>query len=907
MEKTKRALKKIILNIVVIGLLIPALPALGADLPEAFVLSDHPYCQKPSVATTSDGSTVLAVWVEGTAVSGGIAGYKAIWYRVCQDGQWNTAQKFTGPVNPEHPALVVDSNGDFHMIWMEGYGGGRDIAYATFSNGQWSSWTGATSNFVQVTVNQRDVWPRLAIDPADDSLHAIWSRHKTTAVSGDAEIFYARKAPGGSWQVRQVSNNGYRHLYYHSDITARNGRIWAVWEDNTTYVSYASKRNSDGSWTTPVSIHPEFAGATKWPCVTNDSNGNVHALYSTAWGPYRYNYRPVDAGWLYMGLMNTNDRYKIHGDIRVDGADNVYAVFQQRGDESFLVDSTLGNMYNTSLLMSMGDSAGNMGDPVLMWRRANAYVHTPVVAPDDNGGVHIVFYDAGVGFPENKWLDWGPIYYIKAQGAAAYRVHVTSPNGGEVWRIGEEQTLVWEATAPEGEPEIETVAIEYSLDGGSTWNMLYDAVPNVGTVTEAIPRDQVQPSTRCRFRITDPVSGVSDISDGDFTLLPPYAESGASFDKAGVWQTAVNGLDGWYIGDYTGDGLVDIMNVTNLHQKVFQSDGTQFIKLGSWIKALTGSYGWFPGDFNGDDKTDLLRYRDGNRSQVFLSTGTAFVKDFIWAYADPGPEGYTVGDFNGDGRDDMLIFNANTNDSMVYLSTGETFLDPVSWFNGHTGTDGWYPGDFNGDGMTDLARVTAGVGTQVMLSTGSAFSKDAVWTEAMPESDGWHVGDFNGDGYADLMRYLPNLSGADVFLSNGESFAWDGSWTDAEPMGADWDVGDFTGDGRDDLLRYITADRRTQVFVSTGGSAPAGTSSLYRPGIASTGDLNTGVDTSRSSLSPEAEAELMRPWLERIHNGDNGNFFFSIKKEYEKRLGRKVRDVVIYRMLYRLQVPAPRD
>lgn len=884
------------LTIVALFLFTPNLSA--QTYPNVVVLSSHEYCQYPSVAAADGGNTLLAVWIEEHG------GYKFIYYKVYTNGTWSAKKLFSGPSWPEYPHVVADSNGDFHMVWMEGSGGGRDIAYARFSNGNWNTWTGSAGDFVEITPDQRDVWPRLAIDPANDTLHAVWSKHRTTSVNYDAEIFHAQKAPGGGWIVERVSYDNYRRLNYHSDITARNNQVVTIWEQHTVGI-YSSQRNTNGTWTTPVQVK---SGGWKWPSVANDGNGNIHGLYG--YSDVRYARRTNTGSWSEIGPISTYARFKNHVDIRTDLANNVYAVFQQgpEGPSDGTVTFLAGR-----LILRRGDTNGRMDTPEVLWTRDRGFVHSPVVAPDNNGGVHIVWYDAGVGFPEDKWLDWGPIYYTKAVGAAVRLVKVLSPNGGEVWRIGQEHTLTWEVTVPAGETPPETVIVEYSLDGGSTWNMLYDAVPNLGYATAEIPRDVVQPSTQCRFRITDPDSGVFDISDQDFTLLPPYAESGGSFVNDGIWEDgATAGVEGWHVGDFNGDGKDDLLNILINYNKVFVSDGTRFIKLGRWLKSVSGLYGWFPGDYNGDGMTDLMRFIPANdwgpdRTQVFLSTGESFVKNYVWSYADPGSDGFTVGDFNGDGRDDKLVFDPVSKESRVYLSSGSEFLTPSVWFTGHNGKDGWYTGDFNGDGMTDLARVHLEEGTAVLLSTGSSFAYAGNWTAAISNSIGWIVGDVNGDGKDDLTRYVPGMSTADVFLAVDGAFAYDGSWSDISVADCDWRMGDFNGDDLDDLLNFDPSMRITRVYLSTAASGPAGTSGANRFLNHQSGDLNRGINPERPALSPEAEADLIKPWLEKLRSGEEGNFFFAIKAEYEKQLGRKVRDVVIYRMLYRFRSPiAPR-
>jgi len=469
-------------------------------------------------------------------------------------------------------------------------------------------------------------------------------------------------------------------------------------------------------------------------------------------------------------------------------------------------------------------------------------------------------------------------------------ITVTQPNGGEDWQADSPQAVTWTSSGPVG-----NVKIEYSTDNGSNWAEITASTINDGDYDWTVPD---LPSTQCLVRISEAGDGDPvDTSDAVFAIS---VKSGYSFVSDGVWQDgAAAGLEGWYTGYFTNDVMADLMNVTNLHQKVFASDGTRFVKLGSWIKALIGAYGWFPGDFNGDGMTDLLRFRPVDRTQVFLSAGSAFVKDYIWYLVDPGSEGYTIGDFNGDGLDDMLIFDGAANHTNVYLSNGDAFNDSTTWFCGHSGEDGWYPGDFNGDGRTDIARVNLSLGTQVLLSTGSSFVKNGVWTTALPPANGWFVGDYNGDGRDDLMRCQNDISGAEVFLSIGTAFQDVGLWSDASMGDLDWRVGDYNGDGRDDLVRYDNTLRRTEVLLSSPVTPPAAAARTRPPGD----DVNAGIDLSRPTLTPVEEAEVLLPWLEEIRSGEEGNYFFKIKRAYEKKLGRKVRDTVIYRMLKRQLKP----
>lgn len=93
-------------------------------------------------------------------------------------------------------------------------------------------------------------------------------------------------------------------------------------------------------------------------------------------------------------------------------------------------------------------------------------------------------------------------------------VDVISPNGGEIWEVGEYHEITWTA-----DPDIENVAIGLSLNSGAFFNALTQLTPNDGTWEwTAIPPELV--SNQCRIKVKDVDNWVVyDISDADFTIV----------------------------------------------------------------------------------------------------------------------------------------------------------------------------------------------------------------------------------------------------------------------------------------------------------------------------------------------------------------------------------------------------
>ena len=85
-----------------------------------------------------------------------------------------------------------------------------------------------------------------------------------------------------------------------------------------------------------------------------------------------------------------------------------------------------------------------------------------------------------------------------------------SPNGGEIWEVGSEQTIRWTSV------NIDSVAIDFSYDGGATWTDLATLPSTDTSYTWTFP---TTPTTEALVRITDAAdSTLFDQSDASFTL-----------------------------------------------------------------------------------------------------------------------------------------------------------------------------------------------------------------------------------------------------------------------------------------------------------------------------------------------------------------------------------------------------
>jgi len=176
------------------------------------------------------------------------------------------------------------------------------------------------------------------------------------------------------------------------------------------------------------------------------------------------------------------------------------------------------------------------------------------------------------------------------------RVIVTSPDGGEDWKVGSHHNITWTSNGTTG-----NVKIEYSTSGGNSWIEEVASTTDDGSYSWTIPDEE---STNCLVRVSDTDGSPSDISNAVFTIssTPPPPE---------LVVTSPNGGEDW-----KADSTYDI---------TWTSNGTSgevtieySIDNGSvWTELIasmpdTGIYSWIIPDIPSDSCMIRITDTDGN-------------------------------------------------------------------------------------------------------------------------------------------------------------------------------------------------------------------------------------------------------------------------------------------------------
>jgi hypothetical protein len=263
-------------------------------------------------------------------------------------------------------------------------------------------------------------------------------------------------------------------------------------------------------------------------------------------------YNPASGHWENLRRLTSNESQDQDAKICVDGGGNVWVawttwrhgnpdIYESHFDgtswsNARAVTSDLGRDEHASLIADQDGfvwciwQSDRTGDWEIMakyykdgeWRDSASVSNSvyrdimPAVTADDSGNIWILWQT-------NRNNSWDIYASRILSDLIEPQVTVISPDGGEIWNIGEIDTVRWLAS---DNNRIDSISILYSTDDGNTWLEIAHGEQNDSAYAWAVP---ATPSSECRVRIVafDQFPNSSeDVSDGVFTIhdpIPPEA------------------------------------------------------------------------------------------------------------------------------------------------------------------------------------------------------------------------------------------------------------------------------------------------------------------------------------------------------------------------------------------------
>jgi hypothetical protein len=185
---------------------------------------------------------------------------------------------------------------------------------------------------------------------------------------------------------------------------------------------------------------------------------------------------------------------------------------------------------------------------------------------------------SNLSFTRYDAVNYVPRHFLPVCNWVGLPLIVTSPNGGEVWGIGDSYDITWSSPDFTGSD----VKIELSRDGGATWETLIASTPNDGSWNWGPVTGPA--STTCLVRVSDAADGIpSDISDANFTI------SGA----ASITVTSPDGGESWEVGSAHDITWTWVGSFTDVKIELSRDGGSNWETLIA-STSNDGSWNWAP-------------------------------------------------------------------------------------------------------------------------------------------------------------------------------------------------------------------------------------------------------------------------------------------------------------------------
>ena len=225
------------------------------------------------------------------------------------------------------------------------------------------------------------------------------------------------------------------------------------------------------------------------------------------------------------------------------------------------------------------------------------------------------------------------------------------------------------------------------------------------------------------------------------------------------------------VGDADADSLTDLIlwNASSGLWQVARSTGSSFLNPTPWHSGFGAGQTPFMGDFNGDGFLDVGTFSSGTW-QVALSTGASFNNPTTWLSGFGSTP--LSGDFNGDGLTDVASASGGT--ISVALSDGSRLIPQASsWTTNFGSGQSVASADLNGDGLTDVLYYDKSAGTIVYApSTGLGFGSSQTLMSDHPfelrsADDVLQLGDFRGNGLSGFGVFNAISGAAEIAFAMG--------------------------------------------------------------------------------------------------------------------------------------------
>jgi archaellum component FlaC len=519
------------------------------------------------------------------------------------------------------PAVTDTSNSSFTVmapyITVSVPNGGEEYVIGESSDITWSSAgyaVGAISDnlTIQYSINSGSDWSTITTGEANDGTY-YWDTIPDTASTHCLVKIFDGDRPA----TEDMSDNQFSIVEPYVRITAPNGgETWPIGtEQNITWTSAGTisdnltiqySKDNFGSDIHTITTGQENDGTFPWT-VPDDYSTTVKVRLTDADRPTVTDDSDASFSITYPTITITSPN---GGELwTVDDEENITWTSIGDVNDNLTIEYSKDNFVSDAHTIATGEA----NDGTYAWE-----------IPDDvSATVRVRITDASRSAVWDKSNADFTILPVPT-------LTITSPESGDTWRLGTEQTITWEDN---GGLISNNLKIEIST--GGPWSELVTGVSNTGTYNWTVPDNSDYVSAAARLKITDANRETTYDESDEFAIAYPL-----------ITITSPNGGEYWAVGDeapvtWTSVGAVS----DNLVISYSTDSGSHYYTAASG-ETNDGAYAWTVPD--APSSNCLLRIQDGNRPNNVLDVSdasfTILSVPTITVTAPNGGEEYVLGD-----------------------------------------------------------------------------------------------------------------------------------------------------------------------------------------------------------------------------------------------------------------------
>lgn len=201
----------------------------------------------------------------------------------------------TGSGNQSYPAVALDSENNFYVIWQDDRNGDNDIYAQKYDQDANKLWVADKKINTDVSLTNQD-YPVFTLDDVNDFLYIAWQDERNGGSSGNVDIYAQKYDASGNeiWteDIRMNTDLTSAYQSYPSIAYEGNNKFYITWQDNRNGNNdvYAQKCDQNGGslWAEDVKINTNYDNSDqRSPRVVVDNAGyGIFTWYDNRNGNY---------------------------------------------------------------------------------------------------------------------------------------------------------------------------------------------------------------------------------------------------------------------------------------------------------------------------------------------------------------------------------------------------------------------------------------------------------------------------------------------------------------------------------------------------------------------------------------------------------------------------------------------